>query len=125
MQALIHSNFDEDTIETYTHGECWTLAAIIHKDTKLPYIGIYDENECHHVGILTSPTTVMDVYGIWDVSDWESFWYEELEEFWGVGTSELTDEDQSMMAELVTKDWNKWDGGISQGYADKLVGMLV
>lgn len=79
-EALVSFDFPELVVSDFTHGDCWQLAAALYQVTFYPYIYIRDEYEIQHVGIELPDGNIVDIEGIWDPSDWQTRWYDELDD---------------------------------------------
>lgn len=88
----VEFGFDESVIDELVNGCCWSLAAVLHHRSGLPFAALYGDGEVVHVGVELPDGTVVDIEGIWDSGVWESAWVERLEDVWEIYAGFISDD---------------------------------
>lgn len=88
----VEFSFDESVIDELTNGDCWFLAAILHKRTGLPFAALHGDGDIVHVGIELADNMIVDIEGIWESSAWESHWAELMQDVWEIYAGYVPDD---------------------------------
>lgn len=88
-------DFNESTVDEYTHGDCWYLALALSNRLNLPVVAIWGDAEMQHVGVELPDNSVVDIMGVWDSCSWSGYWYEELSDCYDIYADGVDEKDDN------------------------------